>query len=190
MCIRSKMIYTKKHKQPHTPERICDFPGCHEPAGCKAPKDRTLRDHYWFCQKHAAEYNKNWDFYLGLSPEEIEEHLKNDITWQRPTWKLGHGTTPRADKAKDTFGLFEEVGLGMDGKHTPPAAHTHYEKQFIAAAEFMELSLPFTRAQLKQQYKKLAKKYHPDTSEADLKTAAKLFKQLTDAYRYLSERIK
>lgn len=183
------MIRQKRYKDPPKPDRICDFPGCNEPAGCKAPKDRNLRDYYWFCQKHAAEYNKNWDFYLGLSPEEIEQHLKNDITWQRPTWKLGHGTTPRADKMKDSFHIFEDVGLGMDGKHTPPQTTPQFEKKFVQAAEFMELTIPFTKVQLKHQYKKLAKKYHPDTSKADLQTAAKLFKQLTDAYQYLLERL-
>ncbi len=169
--------------------RICDHPDCEEAGICRAPKDRTLRDYYWFCQKHAAEYNKNWDFYLGLSADEIEEHWKNDITWQRPTWKLGHGKAPRTGKIKDSFGLFEEVGLGMDGKHTPPQkAQSHFEKKYVQAAEFMELTIPFTKADLKRQYKKLAKKYHPDTAGADEKEAAKLFKKLTDVYKYLTER--
>lgn len=169
--------------------KVCDHPNCQEAGTCRAPKDRSLRDYYWFCQKHAAEYNKNWDFYLGLSADEIEEHWKNDITWQRPTWKLGHGTTPRADKIKEPFGIFEDVGLGMDGKHTPPNPTKGLEKKYIQAAEFMELTIPFTKAELKRKYKTLAKKYHPDTAGGDEKEAAKLFKKLTDAYHYLMERI-
>lgn len=168
----------------------CDFPDCHENGTCKAPKDRSLRDYYWFCPKHAAEYNKNWDFYLGLSADEIEEHLKNDITWQRPTWKLGHGSTYRMDKATDSFGIFEEVGLGMDGKHTPPPSHNHLEKKYIQYAKFMELTIPFTLSDLKRQYKKLAKKYHPDTTSLTKKEADPLFKKLTEAYHYLAARHK
>lgn len=182
------MITRRNKKQPKT-DRICDHPDCQEAGTCRAPKNRSLNDYYWFCQKHAAEYNKNWDFYLGLSADEIEEHWKNDITWQRPTWKLGHGTTPRADKMKDRFGIFEEVGLGMDGKHSPPIPHKNLEKKFVQAAEFMELNIPFTQIELKRQYKKLAKKYHPDTASTDAKEAAKLFKKLTDAYNYLMQRI-
>lgn len=179
----------RKNTKTQTTTRKCDHPNCDEAGICRAPKDRTLRDYYWFCQKHAAEYNKNWDFYLGLSADEIEEHLKNDITWQRPTWKLGHGSTPRPDKIKDGFGIFEEVGLGMDGRHTPPVKHQNMEKKFVVYAEFMELNIPFTIQELKKQYKKLAKKYHPDTADTDEKEASKLFKKLTDAYAYLSERI-
>ena len=179
----------RKNTKTQTTTRKCDHPNCDEAGICRAPKDRTLRDYYWFCQKHAAEYNKNWDFYLGLSADEIEAHLKNDITWQRPTWKLGHGSTPRPDKIKDGFGIFEEVGLGMDGRHTPPPSHKNVEKKFVVYAEFMELNIPFTIQELKKQYKKLAKKYHPDTADTDEKEASKLFKKLTDAYAYLSERI-
>ena len=183
------MIRRNPFKTPSKPTRICDHPDCEEAGTCRAPKDRSLRDYYWFCQKHAAEYNKNWDFYLGLSADEIEEHWKNDITWQRPTWKLGHGKTPRTDKMKDSFGVFEEVGLGMDGKHTPPTKpQSNFEKKYIQAAEFMELTIPFSKADLKRQYKKLAKKYHPDTAGTEAKEAAKLFKKLTDAYKYLTER--
>lgn len=179
----------KPWNRPKEPTRKCDHPGCEEAGTCKAPKDRSLRSYYWFCQKHAAEYNKNWNFYLGLSADEIEEHLKNDTTWQRPTWKLGHGTTPRPDQINDKFGIFEEVGLGMDGKHSPPPAPHKHERKYIQAAEFMELTLPITKADVKRQYKKLAKRYHPDIAKGSEKEAAKLFQKLTDAYQYLMDRL-
>ena len=73
----------------------------------------------------------------------------------------------------DNFGIFEEVGLGMDGKHTPPNPHGKLEKKYIQADEFMELNIPFTKAELKRKYKQLAKKYHPDTAGTDEKEAAK-----------------
>lgn len=169
--------------------RICDHLDCQESGCCKAPKDRTLREYYWFCPKHAAEYNKNWDFYLGLSSDEIEQHLRNDTTWQRPTWKLGHNATPKTEKIQDRFGVFTEADLGMDGRHTPPSALEKHEKKFIIAVEFMEMTLPITKAEVKRQYKKLAKKYHPDTTDSDKKTAAKLFQKLVDSYHYLLERL-
>lgn len=169
--------------------RICDHAGCNESGTCRAPKDRSLTSYYWFCQKHAAEYNKNWDFYLGLSSEEIEQHLRNDTTWQRPTWKLGQNGSFKTDRLYDSFGIFEEVGLGMDGKHTPPPPKIKHEKKYVAAAQFMELEIPFSKAELKKQYKKLAKLYHPDTAKGDEKEAAKLFQKLSDAYTYLLERL-
>ncbi len=175
-------------KKPQT-TRICDHAACNEPGTCRAPKDRSLNSYYWFCPKHAAEYNKNWDFYLGLSSEEIEQHLRNDTTWQRPTWRLGQNGSFKTDRLRDSFGIFEEVGLGMDGKHTPPPPKIKHEKKYVEAARFMELTIPFTKIELKKQYKKLAKLYHPDTATGDEKQAAKLFQKLSDAYTYLSERL-
>ncbi|MGZ3276033.1 MAG: J domain-containing protein, partial [Caulobacteraceae bacterium] len=49
-------------------ERACDHPGCMKAATARAPKSRDLlNEHYWFCQPHAAEYNRNWNFFAGMS---------------------------------------------------------------------------------------------------------------------------
>ncbi len=165
--------------------RVCDHPDCNEPAEYRAPKDRRLSDCYWFCLKHVTEYNKNWDFYKGLSADEIEEHRQNDVTWQRPTWKLGHGGHPVNRKVKDSFHVFEDVGLGMDGKHNPPQPpEIKHEKVLVAAVQFMELSFPLDVMTVKKQYKKLAKKYHPDLNGGD-KEAEKRFRKLTKSYQHI-----
>ncbi len=169
--------------------RKCDYPNCEEAGEYRAPKDRSLKEHYWFCLKHVSEYNKNWDFLKGLSADEIEEHLQNDVTWQRPTWKLGHGGLKPDPKVKDYFKVQEDIGLGMDGKYNPPPPKTQrYEQKMQTAIAFMDLDLPLTAESVKKQYKKLAKQYHPDTNKGD-KEAEKRFKQLNDAYHYILEHI-
>ena len=50
----------------------CDKPGCTRAGTCRAPKNRELKDYWWFCKEHAAEYNKNWNYYAGMTPDEIE----------------------------------------------------------------------------------------------------------------------
>ena len=51
--------------------------------------------------------------------------------------------------------------------------------------EIMELKISEVSLEsLKRQYKKLAKKYHPDTNQGD-KDAEEKFKQLTNAYSLL-----
>ena len=42
---------------------------------------------------------------------------------------------------------------------------------------------------LKKQYKKLVKKYHPDLHQHDKQTAEEKFKQLTNAYQRLLDRL-
>lgn len=179
----------RKKEAPKKPFRPCDYPGCSDAGEYRAPKDKNLRDYYWFCLKHVQEYNKNWDFLKGLSADEIEEQIQHDTIWQRPTWKLGHGGVKTDPKIKDFFNVREDVGLGMDGKYNPPPRTPHYEKKMQAAMDFMELTPPLVLEEVKKQYKHLAKKYHPDTNKGD-KEAERRFKKLNDAYHYILERLK
>ena len=49
-----------------TTVRLCDRHGCEEPGDCPAPKSPNSPDRWYFCQAHAAEYNKGWDYFEGL----------------------------------------------------------------------------------------------------------------------------
>ena len=54
-------------------ERSCEWPGCRVAGSAKAPKSRQrLDEHYWFCQPHAGEYNRNWNFFEGMSESEAQ----------------------------------------------------------------------------------------------------------------------
>ena len=62
---------------------------CYETGKYKAPKSRSnLKNYYYFCLDHVKEYNKSWDFYKGLSVDEMELSLRKDIVWDRPSWPL------------------------------------------------------------------------------------------------------
>ncbi|MDR2901639.1 MAG: DnaJ domain-containing protein [Lactobacillales bacterium] len=174
----------KRRKDAQIPitDKICDFCGCGKPGLYKAPKDKKLTDHYWFCLDHVAQYNKNWDFYKDLDPAEIERHLVNDVTWQRPTWQLGHGGYKKPFAPRDPFGLFDEEHLGMSGKYNPPH-RPKMETAIAGAAEFMGITFPTTLQEVKKKYKKLAKSYHPDM-RAENATHDK-FQELSDAYQKL-----
>lgn len=180
---------SSKNNKKEMADRLCECPGCKEAGLYRAPKDRSLTAYYWFCLEHVKEYNKKWDFYAGLSIDEVERHNQNDITWQRPTWQMGHRGTVSSKHIRDNFGILHEVGLGMDGRHHPPAKPlSAYEKKYRDAVEFMELTLPVKKADLKKRYKEMAKKYHPDTNKGS-KDAEKLFRKLSEAYTYLLERV-
>ena len=58
----------------------------------RAPKSRDhLRAFHHFCLDHVRDYNRAWDFFSGMSQSEIEEYLREDVTWHRPTGPLGNG---------------------------------------------------------------------------------------------------
>src|SRR5215470_17752490 len=49
--------------------RKCDRHGCDEPGDRPAPKSPNSPDRWYFCQAHAAEYNRNWNYFEGLTAE-------------------------------------------------------------------------------------------------------------------------
>ena len=50
--------------------RLCDREGCSEIGDRPAPKAPHSDERWYFCEAHAAEYNRNWNYFAGLSPEE------------------------------------------------------------------------------------------------------------------------
>ena len=89
-------------------ERACDHPECHNPASTRAPKSRDmLAEHYWFCQPHAAEYNRSWNFFAGLSEDEVRDRISDDLaTGGRPTWPFK--ASPKNREASAARGAFRD----------------------------------------------------------------------------------
>ena len=82
---------TRKSSRKYIPEstgKPCDCKGCKKEGIYRAPKDRTLKNFYWFCLEHVQEYNKNWNFYEGMSADEIEQQIRLDLVGHRPTWQV------------------------------------------------------------------------------------------------------
>ena len=139
--------------------RLCDREGCNEVGDRPAPKAPNSNDRWYFCEPHAAEYNKNWNYFAGLSPEEAarrarEEEsgasaFKSSAQWQ---WGgPGDGTRSRDEmRALDVLGLESDAGF----------------------------------KDVKAAYRRLAKQHHPDTNAGD-KVAADTFQKVQAAYEVL-----
>ncbi len=67
----------------------CDSNICNEKGEYRAPKSRILlNDYFYFCLHHIKEYNKSWDFYKGMTVDQIENSMRSDAVWDRPSWPL------------------------------------------------------------------------------------------------------
>ena len=52
---RAKKYYAPQNDE--FAEHKCDHPGCNKRGEYRAPKDRKLKEYYWFCLEHVQEYN-------------------------------------------------------------------------------------------------------------------------------------
>ncbi len=77
--------------QDATVKRMCEHFECGQAGDFKAPKSpNQLEDYYWFCQQHAEEYNRDWNYFRGQSRDQAEEELKAG-QWhgRRSHWNTG-----------------------------------------------------------------------------------------------------
>ena len=71
-------------------KNICEWDSCKESGEFKAPLEKdNSRKYRWLCEEHIKLFNKNWNYFDGMRQNEIEDFLKSDLTWHRPTQKFG-----------------------------------------------------------------------------------------------------
>jgi curved DNA-binding protein CbpA len=161
--------------------RLCDHPGCAGAGEFRAPLARDRLDqYYWFCLDHVREYNAAWNYYAGMSEDEIEREIRRDIVGQRPSWPLGARVGRVHWKIRDHLGLFgEDEAPEREVRRRP-------ETKEEAALRLFELETPFTLVRLKARYKELVKLHHPDAHGGD-KAAEERLKLVNQAYSTLKE---
>lgn len=172
-------------EEPQPQKRICDESGCLEEALYKAPQNpQQLQLYYWFCLKHVQIYNSQWNYYRDMRSEEIEDHYRADITWQRPTWRFGSDVPKTSFFIKDPFDLLDSERKISNQQQQEPSWAPHTEE--AKALRLMELGWPVTTENLKQRYIQLVKLHHPDVNSGCAEAEEKL-KLINKAYDVLKK---
>ena len=178
------MVYDpRKTLKENKESRLCDHVGCNEEAEHRAPKTRdNLREYYWFCLKHVREYNKSWNYFEDMSEDQISTYRHNSATWHRPTWDLGAKKNNNGFTLKEPYGLFKEETSNESEKiHTKRTTTT---APVAKALNVMSLKPTSTPSEVKNRYKELAKKFHPDLNSGS-KDAEERLKRVNEAYSLL-----
>ncbi len=172
---------------PESGERVCDHADCRAVAVIRAPKSReALAEHYWFCRAHAAEYNRGWNFFAGMSEGEIRARVAEEqATGGRPTWSFKPG--PRMREAaigrgafRDAFGLF----AAEKSKAAAAAGARRLGRLELAALADLDLDVDASGAAIRLRYIELVKRCHPDANGGDRSAEHKL-QRVLKAYKTL-----
>jgi curved DNA-binding protein CbpA len=139
--------------------RMCDRDGCDQPGDCPAPKSPNSRARWYFCETHAAEYNRGWNYFEGLSAEEAAAR--------------------EADEQRDASGFRQSSHYAWGG----PGDGTRSRDE-MRALDALELEADADFNTVKAAYRRLAKANHPDVKPGD-KEAAERFRQVQAAYDVL-----
>ena len=163
-------------------KNICEWEKCNEIGDFKAPIEKDNSKNFrWLCGEHIKLFNKSWDYFDGMSENEIINFLKSDITWHRPTQEFGSADNffniLWSNALSDKFNFFEnEKSIKFGNKKL-------CEKDRDA---FRIMGLDFTAdwTSIQKKFKTLVKKFHPDKNAGSKKYEDKL-KKITLAYSHL-----
>ena len=150
-------------------QKICDEINCNEIGNYKAPKSRIkLNEYYFFCLKHIKEYNKSWDFYKGLSVDQIEFSMRKDSVWDRPSWPFKGNPTKIIDQVNEFIGNDSDINqkkYNYDQFYSNKLIKDSLSNEENKALNVLELKLPLNLTKIKKKYKKLVKIFHPDVND-------------------------
>jgi hypothetical protein len=143
------------------PVRMCDRHGCDQPGDRPAPKSPNSPERWMFCEAHAAEYNRNWNYFEGLTAEEAAAR--------------------EADERRDgsAFGQARHYQWGGAGDGTR-------SRDEMRALEVLELEVDAGFDDVKAAWRRLAKANHPDVKPGD-EAAAQRFRAVQTAYEVLRQ---
>ena len=164
-------------------KNICNWNNCNKIAEYKAPIEKdNSRKFRLLCLEHIKEFNKNWNYFSGMSDTEVCEFIKSDSTWHKPTQSFS---------SSDNFFKILWNNVLDDGlKINESINGLSRKKQFnfsendLKAFNILGISVGLKWEMIQKKFKKLVKKFHPDMNSGNKKYEDKL-KVITLAYTQL-----
>jgi hypothetical protein len=186
---------TKFHGRVEGEERGCEAVGCAEPGEFRAPGPRGPGfdgpgEWRWFCLDHVRRFNSSYDWFEGMSAEEI-------LAAQHPAAGWANSSTTRAfraDAGADGVPRWADFGDPLDAI----GARASNIRQRAAGGRDLVRFTPREREALttmglppevdgqglRRRYSELVRRYHPDRNGGDRSHEARLGR-VVDAYQLL-----
>ena len=179
------------HGRHETRGRTCDWPDCGEAGEARAPGERTPGlagpgDYCWFCLEHVRAFNAGYDYFEGMTTEQILRAQSPLGGWEqeirafRPT--AGIDQAPRwADFSDPLDAISARARMRKPAQRVDGRAVTPDERR---ALDVLGLPLDADRKALRSRYSELVRRYHPDRNGGDRSSEA-LLSRVVEAYQLL-----
>lgn len=164
----------------------CAVPGCGQPGEFKAPLQPANFDGpgswRFLCLEHVREHNAKYNFFEGMSPDEISEAQGPLAGWDRPSRKfLPNGADP-LPRWGDFADPLDAIATRFGRTRNPNGARfSNAERQALSV---LGLGDDADRHALRQRYSQLVRRYHPDKNGGD-RTHETRLRAVIEAYQML-----
>lgn len=175
---------------PAPEQERCNFPGCKATGEFRAPQGRDREGQFFcFCLDHVREYNASYNYFNGMSAEDVAVYQRDALTGHRPTWTMGSNHAAKgfredadAIATNDPLGMFRAKSQARSRAREPQKPRVG-----IAAVKALDqLGLDETAGAptVKARFKDLVKRLHPDANGGDRSNEDRL-REIIRAYNYL-----
>ncbi|MCB2079184.1 MAG: J domain-containing protein [Novosphingobium sp.] len=179
--------------------KSCQWPECDEAGEFRAPGYRPAGfdgpgEYRWFCLDHVRQFNSGYDFFEGMSADEILRAQSPLGGWDRETRAFrpdaGIDGAPRWADFSDPLDAISGRAKARKRQHAP---HMRQDGRPVTpderrALETLGLSLDANRGDLRRRYSELVRKYHPDRNGGDRGYEMRL-QQVVEAYQLLRKAV-
>ena len=167
--------------------RACAEPGCDAPGEFRAPPAEGSgygaegpRPYRWFCLDHVRAFNARYNFFNGMSAEEIHAQQRPFAGWERETRAFAHsgGDVPPkwgdfSDPLDAIGARFRRAAAGAGGEDQRKDGRplSALDRRSL---KVLGLAIDIDRRGLRTRYAELVRQYHPDRNGGDRSFEAKL----------------
>lgn len=165
----------------------CAVPGCAEPGEYKAPVEPGDFDGpgrwRFLCLDHVRAHNASYNYFEGMSPEEISDAQTPYAGWERATRAFATMGTDRGPAWSDFSDPLDAIAARFQRRGTgqSPSRFSAAERRALSVLGLAEDS---DRHALRSRYSVLVRRYHPDKNGGDRSHEVRL-REVIDAYQAL-----
>ena len=190
------MKQTRFHGRHEAGGRRCAAPGCEAEGEFRAPGERRggfdgPGEWRWLCLDHVREFNAGYDYFAGMSGEEILAAQSPIAGWASETRAFrpnaGFSDGPRWADYADPLDAISARAAGIRSRAERAARAAmdgRFSKAENEALEVMGLGRNADLKALRRRYSELVRRYHPDRNGGDRKFETRLG-QVVEAYQLL-----
>jgi hypothetical protein len=172
-------------------DRPCADPGCSAAGEFRAPGEQRPGfdgpgEYRWFCLDHVRQFNAGYDFFAGMSAEEILAAQHPTAAWASESRAFsptaGIDFAPRwADFADPLDAISARARARVPQPRGDGRILTPEQRR---ALEVLGLGHDADRGELRRRYSALVRKFHPDRNGGDRGFETRL-QQTVEAYQLL-----
>ena len=182
-------IRVKREPQRAPVRTPCDHPGCVEGGEFRAPKGRLREGQYFcFCLEHVREYNASYNYFRGMSDDDVAKYQREAVVGHRPTWNMGVNRAGKGHREDgvEPEGFVDPMGMFRDRTRGPAQEPRRPRYGLAAMKALTTLGLDETAdaETIKARYKELVKRLHPDANGGDRSSEDRL-REIIQAYKFL-----